>query len=207
MSGWPRSRRAWRARRERPPGRCLRLGCRCVMSLLANRALGMRSTISYSHPRDMNSRLPNQITVPRRSGRMGLPSGSCWDDKADTQYVPLPGAPTVGVLDRGVLNQLVNLNCVPLTPDDDAKRHKVYTSSGNRCPTSNLRDRSCIPYTEVLVVGGYKLGERGSRSQVSAKGSAGYRVLMLALEDVCELMPVLRSCDLVPRSGPGRSLL
>ena len=41
----------------------------------------------------------------------GLPSGSCWDDEADTQR-PLPGAPTVGVLDRGILNQLVNLYCV-----------------------------------------------------------------------------------------------
>ena len=61
--------------------------------------------------------------------------------------------PSVGVLVRGVLNQLVNLNCVPLIPDGDAKRHKVYTGSGNWCPTSSLRDRSCIPCTEVLVVG------------------------------------------------------
>ena len=60
---------------------------------------------------------------------------------------------SVGVSDRGVLNQLVNLYCVSLIPDGDAKRHKVYTSSGNRCPTSSLRDRSCIPCTEVLVVG------------------------------------------------------
>jgi hypothetical protein len=79
-----------------------------------------------------------------------------------TRSIPLPGAPTVGVSNRGVLNQLVNLNYVPLIPDGDAKRHKVYTGSGNRCPTSSLRDRSCIPCTEVLVVGGYKLGERGS---------------------------------------------
>ena len=90
----------------------------------------------------------------------GLPSGTCWDDEADTQ-IPLPGAPTVGVLDRGVLNQLVNVNYVPLIPDGDAKRHKVYTGSGNEHPTSSLRDRSCIPCTEVLVVGGYKQGERG----------------------------------------------
>ena len=68
----------------------------------------------------------------------------------------------VGVSDRGVLNQLVKVNCVPLIPDGDAKRYKVYTGSGNWCPTSSLRDRSCIPCTEVLVVGGYKLGERGS---------------------------------------------
>ena len=69
---------------------------------------------------------------------------------------------TVSVLDRRVINQLVNLYCVYPIPDGDAKRHKVYTGSGNRCPTSSLRDRSCIPCTEVLVVGGYKLGERVS---------------------------------------------
>ena len=67
----------------------------------------------------------------------------------------------VGVLDRGVLNQLVNLYCVFPIPNGDAKRHKVYTGSGNGCPTSSSRDRSCIPCTEVLVVGGYKRGERG----------------------------------------------
>jgi hypothetical protein len=61
-----------------------------------------------------------------------------------------------------VLNQLVNLYCVYPIPDGDANRHKVYTGSSNRCPTSSLRDRSCIPCTEVLVVGGYKLGERVS---------------------------------------------
>ena len=44
-----------------------------------------------------------------------------------TRSMPLPGAPTVGVSDQGVLNQLVNVNCVPLILDGDAKRHKVYT--------------------------------------------------------------------------------
>ena len=68
----------------------------------------------------------------------------------------------VGVLDQGVLNRLVKVYCVFLIPDGDAKRHKVYTGSGNRCPTSSLSERSCIPYAEVLVVGAYKLGERGS---------------------------------------------
>ena len=68
----------------------------------------------------------------------------------------------VGVSDRGVLNQPVNVNCVPLIPDGDAKRNKVYTGSGNRRPTSSLGDRSCILCTKVLVVGVYKLGERGS---------------------------------------------
>ena len=68
----------------------------------------------------------------------------------------------VGVLDRRVLNRLVKVYCVPLISDGDAKRHKVYTGSGNRCPTSSLRERSCIPCTKVLVVEAYKLGERGS---------------------------------------------
>ena len=70
--------------------------------------------------------------------------------------------PVVGVSDREVLNQLVNLSRVFPIPNGDAKRHKVYTGSGNSSPTSSLGDRSCIPCTEVLVVGGYKPGERGS---------------------------------------------
>ena len=60
---------------------------------------------------------------------------------------------SVGVLDRGVLNRLVKVQCVFLIPDSDAKRHKVYTGLANRCPTSSLRKRYCIPCTEVLVVG------------------------------------------------------
>jgi len=74
----------------------------------------------------------------------------------DMEYV------SVDVLDRRILNQLVKVYCVPLIRDGDAKRHKVYTGSGNSCPTSSLRERSCIPCTEVLVVGVYKQGERGS---------------------------------------------
>ena len=54
-----------------------------------------------------------------------------------------------------------NVLRVPI-PDGDAKRHKVYTGLGNRCPTSGLGERSRIPCTEVLVVGVYKQGERGS---------------------------------------------
>ena len=69
---------------------------------------------------------------------------------------------TVGVSDRGVLSRLVNLFCVLPIPDGDAKRHKIYTGSGNRRPMSSLRDPTCIPCTEVLVVGGYKLRERGN---------------------------------------------
>ena len=71
---------------------------------------------------------------------------------------------SVGVLDRGILNQLVNLCCVFPIPDGDAKRHKAYIGSDNWCHTSSLRDRSCIPCTKMLVVGGYKLKERRSWS-------------------------------------------
>ena len=79
-----------------------------------------------------------------------------------TLHHPGLGPLSFSVSDRGVLNQPVNLFCVLPIPDGDAKRHKVYTGSGNRGPTSSLRDRSCIPCTEVLVVGGYKLRERGN---------------------------------------------
>ena len=67
----------------------------------------------------------------------------------------------------------MNLSYVFLIPDGDAKRHKVYTGSGNSGPTSSLGDRACIPRTEMLVVGGYKLGERGSSSQVLARCGVG----------------------------------
>ena len=78
------------------------------------------------------------------------------------EEMPMARVMGVGVSDRRVLNQLVNLYCMFPIPDVDAKRHKAYTGSGNEHPTSTLRDRSCIPCTEVLVVGGYKQGERGS---------------------------------------------
>ena len=74
--------------------------------------------------------------------------------------IGVPQFISVGVSEPGVLNRLVNLCCVLLIPDGDAKRHKVYTGSGNGCPTSSLRRCSCIPCTGVLVVGGYKLGQR-----------------------------------------------
>ena len=67
----------------------------------------------------------------------------------------------------------MNLCCVPLIPGGGAKRHKVYTGSGNRGPTSSLKDRSCIPCTGVLVVGGYKLGERGGIAPGLGEGGAG----------------------------------
>ena len=112
-------------------------------------------------------------TTSRHGGLVwGQPSRTCWDDHANTQ-TPLPSVPTVGVSDRRVLNQLVNLSCVFPILDGDAKRHKVYTGSGNSGPMSSLGDRSCIPCTEMLAEGGYKLGERGSQSQVLARCDVG----------------------------------
>ena len=87
----------------------------------------------------------------------------CMSLKSKTIFLAgLPNVPVgVSVWDRGVLNQLVNLYCVFPIPDGDAKRHKVYTGSGSGYPTSSSNDRSCILCTEMLVVGGYKQGERG----------------------------------------------
>ena len=117
--------------------------------------------------------------------------------------------PSVGVSDRGVLNQPVNLFCVLPIPDGDAKRHKVYTSSGNRGPTSSLRGRSCIPCTEVLVVGGYKLKERGSWSQVLAGCRAGRLRRCSQAAGMCVCVCVTRCSSLPPPSlsGPGPLLL
>ena len=54
---------------------------------------------------------------------------------------------------RGSLNRWVNLCYVLPIPDGDAKRHKVYTGSGNGA-LRPVRECSCIPCTGVLVVGG-----------------------------------------------------
>jgi len=71
VSGRSRSHHAWRVLREPRPGRCLRLGCGSMVTSSGSGARGERSTISYPHPRDMNSRLPNHTTVPRRNGCTG----------------------------------------------------------------------------------------------------------------------------------------
>jgi len=78
---------------------------------------------------------------------------------------------TVGVSNRRALNQLVNLYYVCPILDGDAKRHKVYTGLGNGCPTSSLRVRSCIPCTEMLVVG-VTNGPREGASPRSLRGAA-----------------------------------
>ena len=56
----------------------------------------------------------------------------------------------VGVSDRGILNRLVNLFCVLPIPDGDAKRHKVYTGSGNRGPVQAIE--ALRPVREIDLV-------------------------------------------------------
>ena len=63
-SGCPSSGQEGESRRE-PPGWEERYS-----SLIW--CLGVRTTISWSQPRDMNSRLSNQTTVPRRQERLGF---------------------------------------------------------------------------------------------------------------------------------------
>ena len=63
----------------------------------------------------------------------------------------------VGVSDRGVLNQPVNLFCVLPISDGDAKRHKVYTGSGN------------VPYIQSGSVGDSIPEPRCSKSIVGVQ--------------------------------------
>jgi hypothetical protein len=57
--------------------------------------------MSYSKPVDMNSRLPNQITVERRMGEMEVAIQK-QGGKSSVKYVgSLPSAPTVGVFTPG----------------------------------------------------------------------------------------------------------
>ena len=51
---------------------------------------------------------------------------------------------------RGSLNQRVNLCCVPLISDGGAKRHKVYTGSGNRGPVQAIE--ALRPVREIDLV-------------------------------------------------------
>ena len=68
--------------------------------------------------------------------------------------------PRVGVSDWGVLNQLVNMNCVPLILIGDAKRQGLYWF---RQSVPYVQSRRSILYSlHRSIVGGYKLGERGS---------------------------------------------
>ena len=57
--------------------------------------------LSYLMPMDMNSRLPNQITVERRMGEMEVAIQK-QGGKSSVKYVgSLPSAPTVGVFTPG----------------------------------------------------------------------------------------------------------
>ena len=82
---------------------------------------------------------------------------------------PLPGAPTVGVPTRGPGSPLVNAACF-LVPDDDARgnhsnaRFILVPAAG---PYVQQRECARALYylaPEVLVVGGYKRGERGGEA-------------------------------------------
>jgi hypothetical protein len=56
--------------------------------------------MSEPWPRDMNSKLPNQITVANRSGCSGLAIQKNGEKMTLARSVPLLGAPTVGVWSR-----------------------------------------------------------------------------------------------------------
>ena len=103
-------------------------------------------------------------------------------------------------------------------PDGDAKRHKVYTGSDNQGPTSSLRDRSCIPYTEVLVVGGYKQGEKELVLGLGGVSCGPLETLLSGGRSVRVCVGVTRcspvfspegacASESAPRNGPGYPLL
>ena len=81
-----------------------------------------------------NSRLPNEITRPAGSGSetpMGygldvpaIPRDQTGKREKMSRSVPLPSAPTVGVLTRGSGSQLVNATCF-LVPNVDARGNTV----------------------------------------------------------------------------------
>jgi hypothetical protein len=52
-------------------------------------------------PSDMNSRLPNQITMSGCKGCWGLAIWNLDGNVVSARSEPLPGTPTVGVLTRG----------------------------------------------------------------------------------------------------------
>src|SRR6185503_16499371 len=73
--------------------------------------------------------------------------------------LPLPGAPTVGVLTRGSGSQLVNAACF-LVPDDDARGNTVthglswFRPRGRTSSKRGVRGHCIILHPECLVVGG-----------------------------------------------------
>ena len=127
-------------------------------------------------PVALNSRLPNQITYPAGSGSetpigngFGLPAiprDQMGTREKMSRSVPLPSAPTVGVLTRGSGSQLVNAACF-LVPNADARGNTVmhgfilvpatgpYVQQGG-CARALYYLAPVLP-----VVGGYRRGERG----------------------------------------------
>ena len=115
----------------------------------------------------------------------------------------------VGVLDRGVLNQRVKMYCVSLIPDGDAKRHKVYTGSGNRCPTSSERAISYSLHRGACSRGLQAERERELVPGLCVEWRGLLEMLISCSEGACVLQSVVRCLHgcLLPTSGPGHSLL
>ena len=101
---------------------------------------------------------------PKTTKQTGcMAAGACWSSShrraMQVRRDVMPDG--VGVSDRGVLNQPVNLFCVlPIRMVIQRDTRFILVQAIE----ASLRDRSCIPCTEVFVVGGYKLKERRSWS-------------------------------------------
>ena len=103
--------------------------------------------------------------------------------------------------------------CVPLIPDGDAKRHKVYTGSGNRCPTSSCESAVLYSLHRGTCSRGLQAGQE--RELVPGLCVEWRRLLEMLIScsvralQSCALLVCVRSDDLIqmPRSGPGHSLL
>ena len=136
-------------------------------------------------PVALNSRLPNEITRPAGSGSEtpmehgldvpAIPRDQTGKREKMSRSNPLPGAPTIGVPTRGSGSQLVNAVCF-LVPDVDARGNTV-THGFILVPAAGpyVQQRGCaraLYYVapDVLVVGGYKQGERGRETPKSLLG-------------------------------------
>ena len=85
--------------------------------------------------------------------------------------LPLPGAPTVGVLTRGSGSQLVNAACF-LVPDDDARGNTVthglsWFRPRGRTSSERVCEGTVLYCTWGACSRGYKRGERGREAPKS----------------------------------------
>ena len=122
-------------------------------------------------------------------------------DRRDSQFEIVP----VGVSDRGVLNQLVNLNCVPLVPDGDAKRQGLYWF---RQSMPYVQSERSILYSLHRSASSRGVQAQGERELVPGLGKVSCGLLETLLSGgwdvyVCELPGVLPiSPPLAPPSYP-----